>query len=71
MTFLQDLHIVWYVVLMLTNRLSGIKVSKIRQDRSLSKFENFRCQNNGNLKNGRFSAIVEKGGPYRVIQTGY
>ena len=27
-TFLQDLQIVWYVVLMSTNRLSGIKVSE-------------------------------------------
>ena len=27
-TFLQDLHIVWYVFLMFTNRLSGIEVSE-------------------------------------------
>ena len=42
--------------------LTGMKI--------LSNFENFQCQNNGNLKNRRFSAKVEKG-PYRVIRTGY
>ena len=34
-------------------------------------FENFQCQNIGNLKNERLSAKAEKGGPYRVIRTGY
>ena len=29
-TFLQDLHIVWYKVLMFTNRLSGIQVFENR-----------------------------------------
>ena len=29
-TFLQDLHIVWYVVLIFANRLSGVKVSENR-----------------------------------------
>ena len=68
MTFLQDVHIVWYMVPMFTNRLLDIKVF---QNKRLRNFENFRCENNGDLKNGRFSAKVEKGSLYRVIRTGY
>ena len=40
----------------------------MRQDKSLTEFENLRCQNNGNLKNGRFSAKVEK--VYRIALYG-
>ena len=68
-TFLQDLHIVWYLILMFTNRLSGIKVSEIKIRLN---FENFRCQKQWKqrkLENGSFSAKVDKGGPYRVIRT--
>ena len=53
---------------MFTHRLSGIKVSenKIGQ-KFFSTIENFRSQNNENLKNGRFSAKLEKGGPYYLF----
>ena len=47
---------------MFTNRLSDIEVSKIRQVKNFIEFESFRCKNNGNLKNGRFSAKIEERG---------
>ena len=37
----------------------------------LLNFDNLRCQNHRNLKNGWFSAKVGKGGPYRVMRSGY
>ena len=46
---------------MFTNCLSGIKVSE-NKIKILSNSENSRYQNNENLKNGRFSVKVEKGG---------
>ena len=67
-TFLQDVLIVWYVILISLQLVCAVlKCPKIRQDKILSNFENFRFQNSVNLKSGRFSAKVEKGGPYLVI----
>ena len=51
--------------------LRYLSVRKYDRIKILSNFENFRCQNNEHLKNGWFSAKVEKGGLYHVIQTGY
>ena len=47
------------------------KCPKIQQDKNLSNFDKFRCQNNGNLKIYDLSSKIEKGGPYCVIGTGY
>ena len=71
-TFLQDILIVSYVILISLQIVCAvIKFPKIKQDKILLIFENLRCQNSVNLKSGRFSAKIEKGGPYHVIQTGY
>ena len=49
MTFLQDLHIVWYMVRPYTIVCPEIKCPKIEQDKIYIDLEDFRCQNNGNL----------------------
>ena len=40
-----------------------LKCPKIRQDKILSNSENFRCQNNGNLKIDDFLQMLKKCGP--------
>ena len=47
---MQDLHIIWYAVLMFTIVCPISKCPKIQQDKNLSNFDKLRCQNNGNLK---------------------
>ena len=46
-------------------------MSEKGQDKNFIEFDNVRCQNNKNLKNGGLSAEVEKDGPYCVIRTGH
>ena len=67
-TFLQDLHIVRYMILLFTNRLSSIKVS---ENRTGEKFYQILTISGARMRSGRCSAKVEKGGPYHVIRTGY
>ena len=58
---LQDLLIVWYVVAMYTNHLSGIiSVRKYDRIKTLSSFENFRYQNNRNLNRNDFLQKLKK-----------
>ena len=49
----------------------NLKCPKIRQNKNFIKFSEFPMPEQWKLENGRFSAKVEKGGPYRVIRTGY
>ena len=56
------------MLILISLKSAVLKCPKIRQDKILSNFENFRCQDSVNLKSGRFSTKVEKGGPYRVNQ---
>ena len=61
MTFLQDVFIVWYEILIRLQIVCAVlECPKIRQDKILSNFENFRCQNSETSKVNDFQQKLKK-----------